>query len=137
MSWRDFVIPVAAAACVGYGLYYAYGTGYRNGETAADARHDKAAVAELRAILKTNAEQTDQANQASAELRGLIASIDRRDSRTSKELHDALQKTAADRAGCRFDDDSLRLLDAARERAAAAAALGLRRTAPAAAGAER
>lgn len=137
MSLRDFVIPMVAAACAGYGLYSAYNSGYSNGETAADARHDKATVAELRAVLKTNAEQTDQANRASADLRAVIATLDRRDSRTSKELHDALQKTAADRAGCRFDDDSLRLLDAARERAAAATSLGLRRTAPAAAEAER
>ncbi|RGP57278.1 hypothetical protein ASB58_00935 [Pseudomonas abyssi] len=58
------------------------------------------------------------------------------DANTTKELTDALALTAAERAQCRFDDDSMRHTAAARDRAAQAAAGGLGGAVPAAGGDE-
>ena len=98
--------------------------GYRHGRAAGlaaeVARQDAAAVQELTGLITSQRDLIGQANTASAGLRETMAARVVQDQRFSKEFRNALKLSAAARAGCRFDDDSVRQLGAARDRAAAA-----------------
>ncbi|AVO33656.1 hypothetical protein [Ottowia oryzae] len=107
-----------------------YWWGHGNGKAAEVARRDADTVAKVTAQLEAHQGLIDDANAASAALRGAAATRAANDRKFSKEFRDALKNTAGDRAGCRFDDDSVRQLGAARERAAQAAAGGLTATVP-------
>lgn len=109
---------VLALAAGGGGYWW----GHRSGVAAEVARRDAGTVQLVTAQLQAHQSLVDDANAASAALRGAMAQRAASDRRFAKEFRDALKKTAADRGGCRFDDDSVRQLGAARERAAAAAA---------------
>ena len=107
-----------------------YWWGHGNGKAAEVARRDADTVAKVTAQLEAHQGLIDDANAASAALRGAAAIRAATDRKFSKEFRDALKNTAGDRAGCRFDDDSVRHLGAARERAAEAAASGLAAAVP-------
>ena len=104
------------AGAVG-GYFY----GHDQGATAEAAKRDGQAVQQLTGLIDSHQALIDQANTASAGLRQAQAARAAQDARFSREFRDALKTTAAARAGCRFDDDSVRQLGAARDRAAAAA----------------
>lgn len=111
---------VLALAAGGGGYWWGHSAG-KAGEV---ARRDADTVKQVTAQLEAHAGLIDDANAASAALRGAMARRSAADRKASKEFQDALKKSAGDRAGCRFDDDSVRQLGAARERAAQAAAGG-------------
>lgn len=68
---------------------------------------------------------TAEANKASNALAAQVAARQAADEQSTRELKDALKKTASQRVKCVFDDGVMQLLRAARERAATAAADGL------------
>lgn len=123
---------VLVALTAGAGGYW---RGHADGKAAEVARQDAAAVRQLTQLITSQGELIDQANAASTGLRASLAARAAQDQRFSKEFRNALKLSAAGRAGCRFDDDSVRQLDAARERAAQAAASGSAAAVPGAAGA--
>lgn len=97
---------------------YAYGLS--TGQTLERGKADADAVQQLTGLLTSHKDLIGQANTASANLRDGMAARSAQDQRFSKEFRYALKLSAAARAGCRFDDDSLQQLGAARDRAAAA-----------------
>ena len=68
---------------------------------------------------------TTEANKASNALAAQVAARQTADEQSTRELKDALKKTASQRVKCVFDDGVMQLLREARERAATAAADGL------------
>lgn len=121
------------------GHWYGYGKGSAAGALQTQARHDAQAVKDLAQLLENNHRLIDDANTASQRLRAATRQISQSNTQFMKDFNDALTTTAAARAGCVFDAGVLQQLEAARQRAAAAAAAGLARgdaaTVPAATGA--
>lgn len=68
---------------------------------------------------------TAEANQASNALAAQVAARQAADEQSTREVKNALKKTASQRVMCVFDDDVMQLLREARQRAATAAADGL------------
>ncbi|WP_431222219.1 hypothetical protein ACQ86O_17850 [Serratia sp. L9] len=75
---------------------------------------------------------TQAANQAAERVRladralsERIAEQELRDEQTTRDIKNALKKTASDRVNCVFDDDSMQQLAAARDRATAAVTGGI------------
>ena len=81
-------------------------------------------------MLDTTASLTAAANTASQALGQTISARQQADAKTTREIRNVLNSTASQRAGCLFDADSMRQLDAARERAATAATSGVRSPVP-------
>lgn len=126
ISIRTLVIVVLAAilaALAGTGGGYLYG--HRRGAGDELARANAETVQNLTEILAAHQALVDTANAASRAMREALDARAAQDSITTRELKNVLAKTATRRAGCQFDDDVMRILTAARERAAAAAAGGI------------
>lgn len=68
---------------------------------------------------------TAEANRASNALAAQVAARQTADEQSTREIKDALKKTASQRVMCVFDDGVMQLLREARQRAATAAADGL------------
>ncbi len=102
------------------GFFY----GRAQGVQAEAARRDGQALQQMERLIESHRGLIDEANAASGALREAQAQRAAQDQRFSREFRNALRFSAANRAGCRFDDDSVRQLESARERAAAAAAGG-------------
>ena len=120
---------VLALAAGGLG----YWRGHVDGTAAEVARSDAQTVQQLNGLIASHTTLIDQARTASAGLRKTMSARAAQDQQFSKEFRDALKVSKAARAGCRFDDDSMRQLGAARDRAAAAAASGSAAVVPGAA----
>ncbi len=67
----------------------------------------------------------ERVRQADRSLSERIAEQEQRDEQTTRDIKNALKKTAADRVKCVFDDDSMQQLAAARDRATAAVTGGI------------
>jgi hypothetical protein len=91
----------------------------------------------LQQVLDSHAHLVAEAASASAGLRQALDERSAADDRSTRELRSALARTSGSRAGCVFDDGVVRQLEAARERAAAAAAGGTAATVRGAGAAER
>ncbi|GAB4209358.1 MAG: hypothetical protein Fur0019_16130 [Tibeticola sp.] len=111
------------------GFFY----GRAQGVQAEAARRDGQAVQQLTRLMESYRGLLDAADAASASLREAQAARAAQDRLFSREFRNALKASAAARAGCRFDDDSMRQLGSARDRAAAAASGGGSAVVPAAA----
>lgn len=121
----------AAAALIGLaagvgGYFY----GHRQGDLAAQAKHNRAVVDSLTGVIESHKGLIAEANQASLSMRAARNRRAADDARTTKELRDALNATAAARADCDIDDRSMQHLTTAAARAAKAAAGGVRHTVP-------
>jgi hypothetical protein len=123
---------VAALALLG-----GYWWGRTDGASVAKAKQAEQLVADMGTLLDKHAGLVTASNAASQTLRRAAAARGQVDLRTTKELKDALAKTADSRAGCRFDAAVMQHLEGARERAAAAAAGSRDGAVPAATGAAR
>ena len=86
---------------------------------------DASTVAELQAVLTANSDLVKRSTEASSSIRQAVGRLHTITSKTSKGISDELQATASDRAGCVFPAGVMRGLEAARERAAQAAAGGV------------
>jgi len=102
------------------------GLSYWLGKAARQAEQDHQAVADLSTILQSQTKLVKQANAASRAMRQATARREAADQQTTEELRHALAATADSRTDCAFPADVLRQLQAARDRAADAAAGGIR-----------
>lgn len=105
--------------------WWGYHQGHQSGALEVRAVVDSQAVANLTDLIDSQTRLIEQANQAGRALRAATATRARNDEKTTQELLDVLAKTAALRADCQFAADVMRQLQAARDRAAQAAAAGL------------
>ena len=120
------VLSLAAAMA---GFFY----GKHQGALAESAKRDGQAVAQLEQLITSHKGLIGQSNRASLALRAVVAARLEADNKFSQEFKDALALTADSRAGCVFPPDVMRQLNAARDRAAKAAASGIAGGVPAAA----
>ncbi len=117
-------------ACLGAGVggfFY----GKHLGERLEAGARDASAVGQLTTLIEAQKGLVAQANLASRAMRQATSARLLADQQSTLELQDALRATADSRAGCVFDPGVLRQLTAARDRAAQAAASGLRAAVPA------
>lgn len=106
------------------GAALGYWRGHAAGALAAEAKHNANAVQGMTQLLESHSALIKQTGAASAALRRAVAAREQADEAATQELKDALAITASTRADCRHDAGVMRSLEAARERAARAAAGG-------------
>ena len=118
---------VAIAAGVG-----GYGYGIDQGKALEKGRQDGQALAAITTQINAHADLVKRSGAASKGMRAAVAQFEKANTQTTREIADALTSTAPDRADCVFPADVLRGLQSARDRAAEAAASGIRSALPAA-----
>ena len=111
---------VAIAAGVG-----GYGYGLDQGKALEKGRQDADSLKTVTDQITAHVDLVKQSGVASRNLRLAVAAREKVNDTTSKELGDALTTTADSRVGCVFPAGVMRGLEAARERAAQAAAGGV------------
>ncbi|MEG8642153.1 hypothetical protein U4Q25_10135 [Klebsiella pneumoniae] len=129
-DWIKLLARYLVLAASGLGmLWLVWHQGYERG--AGDVRLEVASqkVREagdaLNQFIAGARQLTAEANQASNALAAQVAARQTADEQSTREIKDALKKTASQRVMCVFDDGVMQLLREARQRAAAAAADGL------------
>ncbi|MGH1447897.1 MAG: hypothetical protein ACRBBM_00530 [Pseudomonadaceae bacterium] len=127
---------IAAALGARWLLDYVEDAGHQRGLLEAQLACSGAQTQQLQDLISSTKALAEQAHATSTALNHSIGARQQADANTTKELTDALALTAAERAQCRFDDDSMRHTAAARDRAAEAAAGGLGGAVPATGGDE-
>lgn len=135
MSARiSFIVAGLLAGVLGIWRLLAYveQSGYDRGFAAARNACQQADLTRLQAVIDSTQSLTQAANVASQKLGQTISARQQADDKTTREIRYALAATAGSRAGCVFDAGVMRQLDAARQRATAAAAGGLGNAVPAA-----
>lgn len=115
------------------GAALGYWRGHAAGAQAVEAKRDAKAVQDMTELLASHSTLVKQTGVASAALRRAIAEREKADEATTQELKDVLANTAPTRVDCRHDAGVMRQLEAARERAARAAASGVDGAVPGAA----
>ena len=118
---------VAIAAGVG-----GYGYGLDQGKALEKGRQDAKALETITDQIAAHADLVKRSGAASKGMRAAVAQFEKANTQTTREIADALTSTAPDRADCVFPADVLRGLQSARDRAAEAAASGIRSALPAA-----
>lgn len=124
-----FLLALAAAMAGATGGFFfgvADGRQRQAGEQAAQT------VQALMDVIDAHKGLVAEANAAGRAMRQALAARAQADLKSTRELKDALTRTAGSRVGCMFDDGVMRQLESARDRAAAAAAGGIRPALPAA-----
>ena len=116
---------LAIVVCAGLAGRLGYHKGHESGALEVRAEVDSQAVADLNTIIQSHKDLVEEANQASLDLQAASARRARYDDNTTEELRNVLAETAGLRADVRFAAGVMRQLEAARDRAAAAAAGGL------------
>lgn len=133
MTWTDWFKLLARyllLVAMGVGtLWLIWHQGYERG--AGDVRLEVAnqktreAGDALQKFIDGARQLTAEANKASNALAAQVAARQTADEQSTRELKDALKKTASQRVMCVFDDGVMQLLREARQRAATAAADGI------------
>lgn len=107
----------------------AYGLGTLHGNYDAKLKcadgKTQSAVSALNSVAENTRMLTQQANKMSQLLSAQMNAINKANEKSTEDFIHALKKTAAARGNCVLDDDIMRQLNAARERSATAAAIGL------------
>ena len=109
----------------GLSYFAGYMRGYSNGVRNTRLAASSQAVTDLNSIIANHKQLIVEANAAGRALAKQTALREQHDNQTTKELRDALAKTATQRVHCVFSADVMRELTSARDRAAQAAATGL------------
>ncbi|MFT0211812.1 hypothetical protein VQ643_04250 [Pseudomonas sp. F1_0610] len=117
MNWRAWLMVSAFYALT---LLASYWVGQWQGASEQQLKHERQNMAAIEQLLARSQQQIDAANQASNALLKQMQSRAKQDQQTTKELHDALAKTAANRTDCNLPDDVMQYLYQARDRASAA-----------------
>ncbi|MFT0531617.1 hypothetical protein ACMHYJ_02110 [Castellaniella hirudinis] len=126
-AWGVVALCFAAAGAAWFG----YSKGYDRGALDVRAVQSQQQVAQLTGQLGRLHADLQASATASRQLREGLAKLAQRQTSSTQELKNALQKNAADPVLCRFDVDSMRIIDTARAAAAQAAAGGIRGALPA------
>lgn len=134
---NPFAFLFHLSAALAAGAIGGYFVGYSQGMDKQRNQQHAQTVADLTNIIDASIGLINDSNAASKAMRDALAARSALDAKTTKDLKNALAKTAASRADCRFNDDIMRELTQAHERAAAAAAGGIRDSLPAASGSGR
>lgn len=113
-------------------LISCYKHGYNAGLTKAERACTNQTIEQLTELLNGSERLTQQANAASQRLAEQVVARQIADSESTREIKNALKKTASQRVNCVFDVDSLQQLNAAYQRATAATTGGISRAMPAA-----
>ncbi|TDK65993.1 hypothetical protein [Sapientia aquatica] len=128
---KTFWITIAAALivfCLGAGAGWVAGSidGRAVGRQLERADQSSKTITDITAIVDAHKKLIADANAASRAMRAALAARSATDDDATKELTNALTQTAANRVDCRFDDNVMRQLNAARDRAATSSASGIR-----------
>ena len=107
-----------------------YWRGTSDGRAAAVADQNAKAVTDLTEIITSGNALVKAAGLASQRLRQAVAARAAIDDKSTKEVSNALATTSDSRAGCAFPPGVMRELSASRDRAAQAAASGIRGAVP-------
>ena len=118
---------LAIAAGVG-----GYGYGLDQGKALEKGRQDSKALEAVTEQLSAHADLVKRSGAASKGMRAAVAQLEKANTQTTTEIADALTTTALERADCVFPSDVVRGLQGARDRAAEAAASGIRGALPSA-----
>ncbi|MGM7653583.1 hypothetical protein [Serratia marcescens] len=125
-DWLKFIARYAVWGVIVWGGFEA---GHKQGM--ADARLEcsrgqtQQAADALNQFIAGTKLLTAQANAASQQLAQQIADRAAADNQSTREIRDALKKTASRRVNCEFDADVMQQLTAAQQRAAAATTSGI------------
>ena len=128
LTFRGLVI----AAIVGGGAGYLYGR--HEGSQLERARIDAQSVRELTDLIESHKGLIAESASAGKGMRQALVSRRAQDQAATKELRNVLAETADRRVDCVFEPRVMRELEAARERAAQAAAGGVLGAVPATGG---
>lgn len=128
---------LAVVLSSGLAAWGGYQRGHDKGVLETRDQVNTKAVSDLSTLIASHRELIDQANQAGRELAAQTARRAEHDNQTTRELRDALAKTADQRVQCVFDLGVMQQLARARDRAAQAAATGLDEPVPGAAAGTR
>ena len=102
-----------------------YGYGIDQGKALEKGRQDGKALETITDQIAAHADLVKRSGAASKGMRAAVAQLEKANTQTTTEIADALTTTAPDRADCVFPSGVMRGLEAARERAAQAAAGGV------------
>lgn len=116
---------LAVAAGIG-----GYGYGLDQGKALEKGRQDAKALETITDQIAAHADLVKRSGAASKGMRAAVAQLERANTQTTMEIADALTTTAPERADCVFPPDVVRGLQGARDRAAEAAASGIRGALP-------
>lgn len=134
--WFSLAAMTGLAALVPLAMNKGERIGYDKGLAAGRAECQQETIDELTVLITSSQYLITTAHTASQKLAKTISDRQQADATSTRELRNALALTAAERAQCRFDAVSLRHVESARDRAAAAAAGGIGSAMPAASGHE-
>ena len=118
---------LAVAAGIG-----GYGYGLDQGKALEKGRQDAKALETITDQIAAHADLVKRSGAANKGMRTALAQLDKANTQTTTEIADALTTTALERADCVFPPDVVRGLQGARDRAAEAAASGIRGALPSA-----
>ena len=129
------LMSAATAALAGLVLAVAtgiagYGYGIDQGKALEKGRQDASALKTLTDQVNVHADLVKRSSAASRSMRTAVAQLEKANTQTTTEIADALTTTAPERADCVFPPDVVRGLQGARDRAAEAAASGIRGALP-------
>ena len=116
---------LAAAAGIG-----GYGYGLDQGKALEKGRQDGKALETITEQIAAHADLVKRSGAANKGMRTALAQLDKANTQTTTEIADALTTTAPERADCVFPPGVMRGLSEARDRAATAAASGIRGALP-------
>ena len=129
------LMSTATAALAGFVL--AVGTGIAGyvcgidqGKALEKGRQDGKALETITDQIAAHADLVKRSGAASKGMRAALAQLEKANTQTTTEIADALTTTAPERADCVFPPDVVRGLQGARDRAAEAAASGIRGALP-------
>lgn len=132
--WFSLAAMTGLAALVPLAMNKGERIGYDKGLAAGRAECQQDTIDELTVLITSSQYLVTTAHTASQQLAKTISDRQQADATSTRELRYVLNLTAPERAGCRFDADSMRHVESARHRAAHAAAGGLGGAVPAASG---
>lgn len=112
------------------GHWWGYDSGHAAGALEVKGKHSQTRVAELEGVLEVVRDDRKRSAENNAAMRNAIADLQQSQRNSTKDLKNALDKSKPDRVICRFDADSMRLLNAAADAADRHAAGGIRRSVP-------
>ena len=130
-------MSTATAALAGFVLaagtgIAGYVCGIDQGKALEKGRQDGKALETITDQINAHADLVKRSGAASKGMRAAVAQLEKANTQTTTEIADALTTTAPERADCVFPPGVMRGLSEARDRAAQAAASGIRGALPSA-----